>query len=93
MPERRSQLTKTRLCQQGQFLFSLGRHVAFSGDDDDDDDDDDGSFLADEDLLGRWMVNSCMFVGGCRDRFLMRIPYRTLDRRRFGNISSKTSWN
>ena len=30
------------------------------------------------------MVNSCMLVGGCRDRFLMHTPYRTLDRRRFG---------
>ena len=30
------------------------------------------------------MVNSCTLVGGCRDRFLMRTPYRTLDRRRFG---------
>ena len=30
------------------------------------------------------MVNSCMLVGGCRDRFLMRTPYRTLDGRRFG---------
>ena len=30
------------------------------------------------------MVNSCMLVGGCRDRFLMCTPYRTLDRRRFG---------
>ena len=29
-------------------------------------------------------INSCMLVGGCRDRFLMRTPYRTLDRRRFG---------
>ena len=35
-------------------------------------------------LLGWLMVNSCMLVGGCRDRFLMRTPYRTLDRRRFG---------
>ena len=25
-----------------------------------------------------------MLVGDCRDRFLMRTPYRTLDRRRFG---------
>ena len=30
------------------------------------------------------MVNSCMLVGGCRDWFLMRTLYRTLDRRRFG---------
>ena len=35
-------------------------------------------------LLGRLMVNSCMLVDGCRDRFLMRTPYRTLDRQRFG---------
>ena len=35
-------------------------------------------------LLGRLMVNSCMLVGGCRDQFLMRTPYCTLDRRRFG---------
>ena len=35
-------------------------------------------------LLGRLMVDSCMLVGGRRDRFLMRTPYRTLDRRRFG---------
>ena len=25
-----------------------------------------------------------MLVGGCRDQFLMRTPYPTLDRRRFG---------
>ena len=31
-----------------------------------------GSFLADDDFLGRLMVNSCTLVGGCRDRFLMR---------------------
>ena len=30
------------------------------------------------------MVGLCMLVGGCKDRFLMRIPYRSLDRRRFG---------
>ena len=30
------------------------------------------------------MVNSCTLVGGCRDGFLMRTPYCTLDRRRFG---------
>ena len=30
------------------------------------------------------MVSSCMLAGGCRDRFLMRTSYRTLDRRRFG---------
>ena len=30
------------------------------------------------------MVSSCMLVGGCRDRFLMRTPSRTLDRQRFG---------
>ena len=35
-------------------------------------------------LLGRLLVNSCMLAGGCRDRFLMRTLYRTLDRRRFG---------
>ena len=35
-------------------------------------------------LLGRLMVNSCMLVGGCRDWFFMRAPYRTLDRQRFG---------
>ena len=35
-------------------------------------------------LLGRLMVTSCMLFGGCRDRFLMRTPYRTLDRWRFG---------
>ena len=35
-------------------------------------------------LLGKLMVNSCTLVGGCRDRFLMRTPYSTLDRRRFG---------
>ena len=35
-------------------------------------------------LLGRLKVNSCMLVDGCRDRFLMRTFYRTLDRRRFG---------
>ena len=29
------------------------------------------------------MVNSCMLAGGCRDLFLMRIPYRTLDKWRF----------
>ena len=25
-------------------------------------------------LLGKLMVNSCMLISGCRDRFLMRIP-------------------
>ena len=35
-------------------------------------------------LLGRLMVSSWLLVGGCRDRFLMRVPYRTLDRRRLG---------
>ena len=35
-------------------------------------------------LLGRLMVNIFVLVGGCRDRFLMRTPYRTLDSRRFG---------
>ena len=30
------------------------------------------------------MVGLCMLVGGCKDRFLMRTPYRSLDRRRFG---------
>ena len=30
------------------------------------------------------MVNSCMLTGGCRDQFLMRTLYHTLDRRRFG---------
>ena len=34
-------------------------------------------------LLGKLMVSSCMLVGVCRHRFLMRTPYRTLDRRRF----------
>ena len=33
---------------------------------------------------GRFLVSSCMLVGGCRDRFLMRTLYCTLDRRRFG---------
>ena len=35
-------------------------------------------------MFGRLKVNSCMLAGGCRDRILMRTPYRTLDRRRFG---------
>ena len=35
-------------------------------------------------FLGRLMVKSCTLVGGCRDRFLMRTLYCTLDRRRFG---------
>ena len=35
-------------------------------------------------FLERLMVNSCMLVGGCRDRFLMLTPYCTLDRWRFG---------
>ena len=48
-----------------------------------DGDEDDGRFLADEDL-GRWGVTSCILVGGCRVRFLMRRPYCTLDRPRFG---------
>ena len=30
------------------------------------------------------MERLTVLVGGCRDRFLMRTPYRTLDRRRFG---------
>ena len=30
------------------------------------------------------MFSSCMLVGRCGVRFLMRTPYRTLDRRRFG---------
>ena len=30
------------------------------------------------------MVNSCMLVGGCRDRFLMCTSYCTLDRQKFG---------
>ena len=34
-------------------------------------------------LLGMLMVNSCTFIGGCRDRFLMRTPYCTLDGRKF----------
>ena len=29
------------------------------------------------------MVSSCMLIGGCRVRFLVRGPYCTLDRRRF----------
>ena len=33
---------------------------------------------------GSLMVNPCTLVGGCRVRFLMRTPYCTLDRRRFG---------
>ena len=41
-------------------------------------------FLEHRGLLGKLMVNSCMLAGGCRDRFLMRTSYRTLDRRRFG---------
>ena len=35
-------------------------------------------------LLGRMMVIFCMLFSGCRDRFLMRTPYRTLNKRRFG---------
>ena len=35
-------------------------------------------------IVGRLIVNSYMLVGGCRDRFLMRTPCRTLNRRRFG---------
>ena len=35
-------------------------------------------------LLGRLMVNSCILVGDCGDRFLMRTPYCILDRQRFG---------
>ena len=35
-------------------------------------------------LLGRLMVDSCTLTGGCRDRFLMRTLYSTLDRRRCG---------
>ena len=35
-------------------------------------------------ILGRLMVNSCTLISCCRVRFLMRTPYRTLDRRRLG---------
>ena len=35
-------------------------------------------------ILGRLMVSSCNLVGGCRVRFLMHGPHRTLDRRWFG---------
>ena len=35
-------------------------------------------------LLGSLMVNSCMLVGGCRDKFFMHTPYRTLDRWGYG---------
>ena len=35
-------------------------------------------------FVGKVMVSSCMLVGGCRNRFLMRTPYCTLDRQRFG---------
>ena len=34
-------------------------------------------------FFGRSMVNSCMLVGGCNDRFLMHPPYCSLDRQRF----------
>ena len=30
------------------------------------------------------VFNPCTLIGGCRDRFLLRTPYCTLDRRRFG---------
>ena len=42
-----------------------------------------GLLLADEDYLERLMVSSCKLFGGCRDRFLMRTPYCTLDKQRF----------
>ena len=35
-------------------------------------------------ILGRMMVSCCMIVGGCRVWFLIRTPYCTSDRRRFG---------
>ena len=35
-------------------------------------------------FTGRSVVSSCALVGGCGGRFLMRTPYCTLDRRRFG---------
>ena len=35
-------------------------------------------------FLGRLIANSCMFIGGCRDGFLMRRTYCILDRWRFG---------
>ena len=35
-------------------------------------------------LLGRLMVSSGILAGGCRDQFLMRTPFRALDRSRFG---------
>ena len=35
-------------------------------------------------ILGRFMVSSCMLIGGCRVWFLMRRPYCTLDRWKFG---------
>ena len=47
-------------------------------------DEDGGSFLVDEGFGGRLMISSCTLVGGCVDRLLMRTPYCTLDRRRFG---------
>ena len=34
-------------------------------------------------IVGK-VINYCMLFGGCRDRFLMRTPFRTFDRRRFG---------
>ena len=40
---------------------------------------DDGRLLTDEELE-RLMVSSCMLVGGSGVLFLMRTPYRTLDR-------------
>ena len=50
----------------------------------------DGLFLADEDFLGELRVSSCVTVGGCKVRFLMRRPYYTLDRRRLG--SAEDGW-
>ena len=45
---------------------------------------DDGWFLADKDLGKVDGDSSCMLVGGCRVRLLMRRNYCTLDWRRFG---------